>query len=57
MPNDRPNQHHARAVEHAISLQGKYGKHRAAHFLIAQGASFRVTVRVLAEPSQRRRTG
>ena len=55
MPNDRPNQQCARVIDHALWLVGKYGRRAAAAFLIAQGVSFRVTVRVLSEPGRRRR--
>lgn len=52
--NDRPKTDMARMVDVAIALRDEFGARAAAGFLAAAGAGFRLTVRVLSEPRQRR---
>jgi hypothetical protein len=53
---DRLKEDIARLVDAALELQSEFGTRPAAAFLHAGGADFRLTVRVLLEPGQRRRT-
>lgn len=50
--HDRPNLLLAALVEAALALNDQRGAKAAAAFLTAAGASFRLTVRVLAEPAR-----
>ena len=50
----RPNTDLAAVVDPALALAEKQGTRAAAAFLIARGAGFALTCRVLAEPERRR---
>lgn len=52
--NDRPDASTASLVDTALVLQAEFSTRAAAWFLTSKGADFRLTVRVLSEPAQRR---
>jgi hypothetical protein len=51
---DRPDQRQARLIDAALLVQRTFGTRAAAILLADAGIGFRLTVRVLSEPYQRR---
>ena len=51
----RPDLVTEQIVDSGIALQGSHGASQAAAYLIENGVSFSVIVRVLSEPERRRR--